>query len=248
MVPTAVYDTSSTLPSAVFTSPASVQTDALDPQTGTMSYPVNMALTPSGLMAKTSRSQSLVVSSPRKSCAESRRNVKKSSLLRKRNAVRDSSEVKVVVVEAGASVEVEEEVAGGDAEADRSPARTCTTHPRYFPERLRESTVRLGAKDCDPQLRHGSTSTDCLPRLDTRSGFDGPRLYSPLSNSLPDWHRMLALNSRARECYIEVVETCCEYRAAKRTVSLESSNEHVRTIFMVRIQIADSRSDNDNDK
>lgn len=45
-------------------------------------------------------------------------------MLRRRNVARDSSEVKVVAVEAGANVEAEEEVVGGDEEADPSSGRT----------------------------------------------------------------------------------------------------------------------------
>jgi len=102
-----------------------------------MSSLVNTALTPNGSMEKTSRSQSLVVSSPRKSFAESKKNVRKSSLPRRRSVVKGSSEAKVVEVEVGVNVEEEEEVVGGVEEADSTLARThTTTHTRRrFPER-----------------------------------------------------------------------------------------------------------------
>lgn len=77
------------------------------------------------------------MSSPTKSSAESKKNAKKNSLPRRRSVARDSREVRVVVVEAGASEEAEEEVAGGDEEVDLSTPRTCITTRRswYFLER-----------------------------------------------------------------------------------------------------------------
>jgi hypothetical protein len=77
------------------------------------------------------------VSSLKKSSAESKRNVRKNSSPRRRSVARGSNEVRVVVVEAGASEEAEEEVAGEDEEVDLSTLRTCITirRPWYSPER-----------------------------------------------------------------------------------------------------------------
>jgi hypothetical protein len=81
-----------------------------------MSSLANTALTPNG-------------------SAGSKKSARKSSSPRRRSVARDSSEVKVAAAEAGVNEEVEEEVAGGDEEADPSSEKTCiTTHwPQYHP-------------------------------------------------------------------------------------------------------------------
>jgi hypothetical protein len=195
LVPTAVYDTSSTTPSAVSTSLASVQTDAPAPRTGTMSSLVNTALTPNGSMEKTSRSQSLVVLSLKKSFAESKKNVRKSSLLRRRSVAKDSSEVKVAAVEAGANAGVEEEVAGGDEEADPSSGRLWITtyRPRYFPERPKGTHGQACCQRLHPtESRQRSTALQIgLPSHDRSRSELGSRIPTR-----PQWSAKLALHAR----------------------------------------------------
>lgn len=147
LVHTAACDTSNTPPSALSTSLASVQMVDLVLPTGTTLSLANMELTRNGLTPRTSRSQSLDVSSPKKSSAESKRSVKRNSLPRRRSDAKGSSEAKPAADAVGANVEVEEEVAGEVEEVDSSCGSTHVTNHR--PSCLLERSSRArGAFTC----------------------------------------------------------------------------------------------------